>query len=240
LRWVNHRSYTYLVKPVAEISSSSEHRRLPLGRISLVVIALIVVAFASWLYMNQHQRITSLNKRVSQLTLAKSSDQKQNSSLDAENKNLNKAVKLLQAQAAKVAANAPIEQAVTAPAVSSISTLEITSATNSTVSTYPPGVGQSWPANIPAIAVHITIHNQTGANQSYDQSQFGAVTDTGVVVGTFPWTPNISQTPWLSTTIVAGASLNETVYYSVGQNLSMLTWQPPGQSMVELPFPTVN
>jgi hypothetical protein len=163
----------------------------------------------------------------------------ENSKLTTENTNLNKAVKLLQAQIVQVAPTAPTEQSTPAPATS---TLEITSATNSSVSTYqPPPAGNSWPPDIPAIAVHVTIHNETSTEQSYDAGQFGAVTDAGVVVGTFPWTPNISQTPWMATTIIPGASLTETVYYSVGQNLSMLTWQPPGQAaLVELPFPAVS
>jgi hypothetical protein len=233
------------MKPALQLAKPLVRHKHIVRKISLVVVGLILVSSSSWLYIKQRSDLTAINKRVSQLTVAKSSALKQdsnlateNSKLTSDNANLNKAVKLLQAQIAQVAPSAPTEQTTPPPASSS---LEITSATNTSISTYPPPAGSSWATSIPAIAVHVTIHNQTSADQSYGENQFGAVTDSGVVVGTFEWTPNISQTAWISTTIVPGASLSETVYFSTGQNLSMLTWQPPGQSsLVELPFPTVN
>lgn len=232
--------YTCFVKLASEPSHSPVNHAHVVRQISIIIVGIILVSFASWFYINQHRDIESLNKRVSQLAFVKSSVDKQNSTLNTENKNLNKAVKLLQGQLNKDSANSSTEQSATSPTVSSTSSMGIISATNTTIPTYPPAAGQSWPANIDAIAVNITIHNNTTSNQYYGTNQFGAVTDAGVVVGTFPWTPNISQPAWTSTAIVPGASLNETIYFSVGQNLSMLTWQPPGQAMVELPFPTVD
>jgi cell division protein FtsB len=195
--------------------------------VAISIVALVIIALIIWQYSYQQQRITALNESLTSATKNNVELKSTVASLAAKNSNLEGAVKLLQSQIT-TSKTQTTNSVSTSPAPQAAGKLTINSVTTAQISTYQSPTN-AWPyPSIPATAVNVTLQNLTTSNQRFDISQFGAITDAGVVVHTLPWTPNISQTPWISTEVIPGASIKQTIYFSPGQNLVTMTWQPPG------------
>jgi hypothetical protein len=223
---------------------SKQGRSITFFRMALAILGLLTVMLGAWLYSNQHRHIESLDRNVAQIKAANKSLTKADSTLKSKNTNLAKAVKLLQSQinqsTSQSANNLGTSSETTSTAPSPAGSMQVTSVEDSTLSRTPPS-GQTEPTTVDVIEVDVTLHNLTNSDQSYTPNQFGAITDAGTVVSTYGWPPDLTGTPWISTTLIPGASLNEALYFNVGQNLVTLTWQAPGGSTpIEASLPAVQ
>lgn len=193
---------------------------------NIFIVAVSILAISAIVYSGlQHNRIAALDRQINSLNDTTKIGEAKNSKLSSEISNMKKAIITLQGQIKSTDEGTQVDES---PSVSLGSKITVSNVGHQAITV--PASDSHGPVSTDYFAISIVLTNQSTINQTYDSSNFSAITDSGVAIKSPSFGPGIEQAVWSRSELTPGGHMEIVLLFPSDRNLIALTLTIPGSS----------